>query len=164
VSFSKLQWMDAVRQCTDIAAERRTIIMHIGATADQYGNDAWRDNETVAAELKVSTRTVTRALEDAAKHLLWMETRPADNKHTARYRLIMPSSWGGTTVHPNEFGVTPQTAGVDTTVRLGVDTTVQLGDTTVYRFGLLFGFFLGRARTHKHTPYQNFIQRLLVPP
>jgi hypothetical protein len=118
-SFSKLEWMDAVRQCTAISAERRIVIMHIGATADQFGNDAWRDNKTVADELRVAEKTVTRARDDATRHELWSETRPADNKHTARYRLRMPPTWVDSSVYPNGLGGTPESVWVDSTVRLG---------------------------------------------
>lgn len=118
-SFSKLQWMDAVRQTTDIPAEQRLVIEDIGSTADQDGSDAWRDNKMVADRLKVHTRTVTRARENAAKHGLWVETRSSDHKHTARYRLTMPSSRGDSTVHPPEVGVTPQSTRGDSTVQEG---------------------------------------------
>lgn len=117
--FSKLQWMDAVRQCKDIPAEQRLVIEDIGSTADQDGLDAWRDNKAVAERLKVHTRTVTRARENATKHGLWIETQPADNKHTARYRLTLPTTRGDSTVDPRELGVTPQSARGDSTVTLG---------------------------------------------
>ena len=90
--FSKLRWMDAVRTCTAITADRRIVILHIGATADQNGNHAWRDNKTVAAEVGVSVDTVTRARQDAIAHGLWIETRPASGGRgaagrSAEYRL-----------------------------------------------------------------------------
>lgn len=96
-SFSKLQWMDAVRQCMGITAERRIVISHIGATADQNGCDAWRDNKTVAAEVGVSEDTITRARKDGIKHGLWVETRPSRGGRgtagrSAEYQLIMPEN------------------------------------------------------------------------
>jgi hypothetical protein len=110
--FSKLEWMDAVRQSTAIPAGQRLAIEDIGSTANKDGSDAWRDNRTVAHKLDLSERTVTRARESAAKHGLWVEVRPADSKRTARYRLILPPGWGDTTVYPNDpWG--------DTTVQLG---------------------------------------------
>jgi hypothetical protein len=117
--FSKLQWMDAVRHCTDIPAEQRLVIEDIGSTADQDGANAWRDNKSVAEKLRVHPRTVTRARESASRCRLWVETRPADNKHTARYRLTMPAGWGDSTVNPNGLGVTAQSAWGDSTVQLG---------------------------------------------
>jgi hypothetical protein len=94
-TFSKLQWMDAVRRRTDISADQRIVIMHVGATADQYGNDAWRDNKTVATELHISIDTVTNARKNAAKSGLWTETRPArggrSGGRSAEYRLTMPA-------------------------------------------------------------------------
>lgn len=126
--FSKLQWMDVVRQCTEIPAEQRLVIEDIGSTADQDGVDAWRDNKAVAERLKVHTRTVTRARESATRHGLWVETRPADNKHTARYRLTVPTAGGDCTVNrgnchdlqlPDALGVTPQSNWGDSTVTSG---------------------------------------------
>ncbi|WP_407662494.1 helix-turn-helix domain-containing protein [Mycolicibacterium palauense] len=87
--------MDAVRRCTGITAERRIVIMHIGATADKDGKGAWRDNRTVAAEVAVSEDTVTRARRDGIEHGLWVETRAARGGRggagrTAEYRLVIP--------------------------------------------------------------------------
>lgn len=94
-NFSKLRWMDAVRRCTEITAERRIVISHIGATADQWGNKAWRDSKTVAAEVGVSPDTITRARQDGIKHGLWVETRPYSGGRgsagrSAEYRLTVP--------------------------------------------------------------------------
>ncbi|EHB58973.1 hypothetical protein MycrhDRAFT_1409 [Mycolicibacterium rhodesiae JS60] len=94
-SFSKLQWMDAVRRCAEITAERRIVILHIGATAGPDGTDAWRSNQQVAAEVGVSVDTVARARRDGIKRGLWVETRSSrggrgEAGRSAEYRLTMP--------------------------------------------------------------------------
>ncbi|ORA69755.1 hypothetical protein BST26_12865 [Mycolicibacterium insubricum] len=111
--------MDAVRQATDIPADQRLVIMDIGATADQNGNDAWRDNATISKRLSVTTRTVTRARAAAVAHgLLWV-TRDADRRHSARYRLVMPEIRGDSTVTPSDSGVTIETGRGDSRDRQG---------------------------------------------
>ena len=119
-SFSKLEWMDAVRTCGRITPEQKLAIMDIGATANPDGSDAWRDNKSVAQRLGFKTvKTVTRARDAAIRCGLMVETQAADNRHTARYRLTMPTVWGDSTVQSNDLGGTPQSARGDFPVRLG---------------------------------------------
>lgn len=93
-TFSKLQWMDAVRRCIRIPPMHRLVILHIGDTADRYGNRAWRDNDRIVAELSINKDTVTEARKSATKSGLMVETTPArggrNGGRSAEYRLTIP--------------------------------------------------------------------------
>ncbi|WP_428340756.1 helix-turn-helix domain-containing protein [Mycobacterium sp.] len=86
--------MDAVRRELRIPHAQRLVICHIGGTANRQGEQAWRANGDVAAELGVSVDTVTRARNAAVRYKLMVETKPAPrgagNTKTAEYRLVMP--------------------------------------------------------------------------
>lgn len=92
--FPKLAWLSAVRRQTQIPIARRTVIEHIGDTADRYGRNAWRSTETVCAELGVSLDTVKRGRRDGVIHGLWVVSKAAPkgagNTKTAEYRLLLP--------------------------------------------------------------------------
>lgn len=95
--FSKLGWQEVVRRCNDVPAAQRLVILHIGATADPQGRNAWRANNLVADELGVSLGTVKRARTAAIDHGLMVVTRPAPrgagNTKTAEYQLTVPSAF-----------------------------------------------------------------------
>lgn len=95
VAFSKFVWQEAVRCCTNIPVAQRLVILHIGATADLKGRNAWRANNRVVAELGVSPDTVKRARNAAIKHGLMVVTRAAPrgagNTKTAEYQLTLPA-------------------------------------------------------------------------
>jgi len=76
-SFSKLQWLDAVRRSRHIPVTQRLVISHIGATANPQGCNAWRANRDVMAEIGVSLDTVERARAAALRAGLMVVTRPA---------------------------------------------------------------------------------------
>lgn len=102
--FPKLAWLDAVRKCSKIPAGQRLVIEHIGGTADQAGNDAWKANARVMAELGVSLDTVKRARKAAVTEKLWVVSSPAPkgagNTHTTEYRLVMPTPVNECTTAP----------------------------------------------------------------
>lgn len=95
-TFSKLVWQEAVRRCKNIPAAQRLVILHIGATADPHGRNAWRANNLVSDELAVSRDTVKRARKAAIDHGRMVVTRPAPrgagNTKTAEYQLILPAA------------------------------------------------------------------------
>ncbi|OBC12609.1 hypothetical protein A5784_32795 [Mycobacterium sp. 852013-50091_SCH5140682] len=77
MSFSKMKWQDAVRQCKPIPVAQRLVIAHIGATADPDGRNAWRANDKLVDELGVSPETVKRARTAGVRHGLMVVTEPA---------------------------------------------------------------------------------------
>ena len=151
-TFSKFVWQEVVRCCTDIPVAQRLVILHIGATADPKGRNAWRANGLVVEELGVSPGTVKRARNVAIKHGLMAVTRAAPrgagNTKTAEYQLTLPADVqavdnprnGGSTapIYPPEIG----------SAEAGnrAKTTPEIGSAESHP-SVTFGSFFGGTRT-----------------
>lgn len=94
--FSKLAWITAVLCCKEIDSDTvRKVIVHLGMTANRYGDRVYKPTADLMADLDVSESTVTRARRDAVKYGLIAVTRKArtgqGGNKSAEYRLLHPA-------------------------------------------------------------------------
>ncbi|MBO0885672.1 MAG: hypothetical protein J2P17_36125 [Mycobacterium sp.] len=88
--FSKIAWIDAVYRDKTLTPTQRLAIIGLGLTADREGNEAWRSNARIAADIGVSKRTVESAIPAGVAAGYLKVTRKARGMAN-HYQLGVPS-------------------------------------------------------------------------